>query len=90
LLAGFQHIEETRIKGHVASRLNGLYILYVLIDDAAINLRSGPGRESHYGIVLDSAQCELGDTSVQREVSELRLGGVRREDFHVPAAQILD
>jgi len=37
-----------------------------------------------------SAQGELADAPVQREPSELRLGRVRREDFHLPAAQVLD
>ena len=41
-------------------------------------------------IVLDPAQGELGDAPVPREASELRLCGVRRKDFDLPAAQVLD
>ena len=40
--------------------------------------------------MLDPAQGELADASVQREVSEVRLGRVRRKDFYFPAAQVLD
>jgi hypothetical protein len=54
----------------------------------SIKLRPRPGRESHCGIVLE-AQSELDDAPVQREASELRLGRVRRKDFHLPAAQVL-
>ncbi len=55
-----------------------------------IKLRSRPGRESHHGIVLDPAQGDLADAPVQREASELRLGRVRRKNFNLPAAQVLD
>src|SRR5207245_8436404 len=58
--------------------------------DCSIKLRLRCGRESHRGIVLDPAQSELNDVPVQREASELRLGRVRRKDFHLPAAQVLD
>ena len=40
--------------------------------------------------MLDSAQCELGNAPVQREVSELRLRVVGRSDFHVPVAEVLN
>src|SRR5437868_5736436 len=56
----------------------------------SIKLPPCPGRESHRGIVLDPAQSELADAPVQREASELRLGRVRRKDFHLPSAQVLD
>ena len=55
-----------------------------------VKLPPRPGRESHRGIVLDPAQSELADAPVQREARELRLGRVRRKDFYLPAAQILD
>jgi hypothetical protein len=56
---------------------------------ANFKLRSRPGRESHHGIVIDSAQGELADAPVQREGSQLRLGPVRRKDFYLPAAEVL-
>ena len=40
--------------------------------------------------MLDPAQGDLADAPVQRESSELRLGRVRRKDFNLPAAQVLD
>jgi hypothetical protein len=40
-------------------------------------LRPRPGGESHYRIVLDPAQGELGDAPVQREAIELRLSRIR-------------
>ena len=55
-----------------------------------LKLRPLPGRESHHGIVLDPAQGKLADAPVQREASELRLGRVRRKNFHLPAAQVFD
>ena len=48
------------------------------------------GRQSHHGIVLDPSQGELGDGSVQSESSQLRLGRVRRKEFQLPVAQVLD
>ena len=40
--------------------------------------------------MLNAAQRELAGAPVQREASELRLGRVRRKDFHFPAAQVVD
>src|SRR5208282_5642599 len=59
-------------------------------ENTTFKLRGRLCRESYYGIVLDPAQGELADAPVQRETSELRLGRVRRKDFHLPAAQVLD
>lgn len=47
-------------------------------------------RESHNCVVLDPAQGELSEGAVQREARQLRLGRVRRQDFHFPAAQVRD
>src|SRR5208282_1083338 len=58
-------------------------------ENTTFKLRGRLCRESYYGIVLDPAQGELADAPVQREASELRLGRVRRKDFHLPAAQVL-
>ena len=52
---------------------------------ANFKLRPRPCRESHHGIVLDPLQSELADAPVQRKAGELRLGHVRRKDFHLPA-----
>ncbi len=54
-----------------------------------MKLRPQSGRESHHGIVLDPAQCELADAPVQREAIDLRLTRIRRKDFHFPAAEVL-
>jgi hypothetical protein len=59
-------------------------------ENTTFKLRSRPGRESHDSVVLDPAQGKLADAPLQGEVNELRLGGVRRKDFHVPAAQVLN
>jgi hypothetical protein len=48
------------------------------------------GRESHHGTALDPVRDELGDVPVQRQASELRLWRIRRKDFHLPLAQIVD
>jgi hypothetical protein len=58
-------------------------------ENATFKLRGRPGRDSHHRVVLDPAQGELADASVQSEASKLRLGRVRRKDFHFPAAQVL-
>ena len=55
-------------------------------ENTTFKLRGRPGRESHHGIVIDPPQGELADVAVQRQASELRLGRVRRKDFHLPAA----
>src|SRR5208283_3904927 len=59
-------------------------------ENTTFKLRSRPCREGHHGIVLDPAQREFADAPVQREASELGLGRVRRKDFHLPAAQVVD
>src|ERR1035437_3972873 len=59
-------------------------------ENTTFKLRRRPCRESHHGIVLDPDQGELADAPVQREASQLRLGRVRRKDFNLPAAQVLD
>lgn len=56
----------------------------------SIKLWPRRGRKSHSSIVLDPAQSELNDAPVQRSASELRLGRIRRKDFHLPVAQVLD
>ena len=40
--------------------------------------------------MLDPAQGEFADALMQREASELRLGCIRRKDFHFPAAEVVD
>jgi len=38
--------------------------------------------------VLDAPYRKLADAPMYREAGELRLGCVRRKDFHLPAAQV--
>lgn len=49
-----------------------------------------PARKRHHGVVLDPAQGELGDTALQRAAREVRPGRVRRKDFYLPAAQVMN